>query len=294
MNKVHISLNEVSAAINTEGAALIGLSVDNFNLIEPNTRDGLYAGKILAPWPNRIKDGKYSFNKKDYQLPVNEVSKNNSLHGLVANCQWEVIFQDQSKVTLQYLLNQPDIYPGKLQLQVTYEIIENGIEITVLSENVGELSAPYGVSIHTYLVAGALVKNNELLLQLPSDQFLEVDAERLLPIKLQPVTGSNFDFISPKKISNLFIDHAFKYSSDYPRSISLLNAEGQGAEVIFDDQSKWIQIHTADRDLQGDSRMTVAIEPMTCPPDTFNSGIDLIVLEPGKKHEYKLKIKRKG
>jgi aldose 1-epimerase len=294
MNKVHISSNEVSAVISTEGAALIGLSVNNFNLIEPNTRDGLYAGKILAPWPNRIKDGKYAFNKKDYQLPINEVSKNNSLHGLVANCQWEAIFQDQSKVTLQYLLNQPDIYPGKLQLQVSYEIIEQGVEISVLSENVGEIAAPYGVSIHTYLVAGALVKNNELLLQLPADQFLEVDAERLLPIKLALVTGTNFDFISLKKISDLFIDHAFKYSSDYPRSISLLNAEGQGAEVIFDDQSKWIQIHTADRDLQGDSRMAVAIEPMTCPPDAFNSGIDLIVLKPGKKHEYKLKIKRKN
>ena len=195
---------------------------------------------------------------------------------------------------LGYLLDQPAIYPGKLQLQVTYEIIESGIEITVLSKNVGEISAPYGVSIHTYLVAGALVKNNELLLQLPSDQFLEVDAERLLPIKLQPVTGTNFDFIDSKKISDLFIDHAFKYSSNYSRSISLLDQARGGVEMIFDDQSKWIQIHTADRDLQADSRMAVAIEPMTCPPDAFNSGIDLIVLEPGKKHEYKLKIKRKG
>jgi aldose 1-epimerase len=294
MNKVHISLSQVSAVISTEGAALIGLSVDSFDLIEPNTREGLYAGKILAPWPNRIKDGKYTFNKKDYQLPVNEVSKNNSLHGLVANCHWEVILQDQSKVILQHLLNQPDIYPGKLQLQVSYEIIEQGVEISVLSENVGDISAPYGVSIHTYLVAGALVKNNELLLQLPTDQFLEVDAERLLPIKLQPVTGTNFDFISLKKISDLFIDHAFKYSSNYSRSISLLDQARGGVEMIFDDQSKWIQIHTADRDLQADSRMAVAIEPMTCPPDAFNSGIDLIVLEPGKKHEYKLKIKRKG
>jgi len=294
MNKVQISLNEVSAVISTEGAALIGLSVNNFNLIEHNTRDGLYAGKILAPWPNRIKDGKYTFNKKDYQLPINEVSKNNALHGLVANCLWEITFQSQSKVVLQYLLNQPEIYPGKLELQVTYEIIESGIEITVLSENVGELSAPYGVSIHTYLVAGALVKNNELFLQIPADQFLEVDAERLLPIKLQPVVGTNFDFIHSKKVSDLFIDHAFKYSSDNPRSISLLNKDGQGAEVIFDDLSKWIQIHTADRDLQGDSRMAVAIEPMSCPPDAFNSRIDLIVLEPGKKHKYKLKIKRKG
>ena len=294
MKNVTISTSGVSAIISTEGAALIGLAVDNFDLIEPNTRDGLYAGKILAPWPNRIKDGKYSFNKKNYQLPINEVSKNNSLHGLVANSLLEITFQNHSKVILKYLLDQPAIYPGKLQLQVTYEIIESGIEITVLSENVGGISAPYGVSIHTYLVAGESVKNNELFLQIPADQFLEVDAERLLPIKLQPVTGTNFDFIDSKKISDLFIDHAFKYSSDYSRSISLLNAEGQGAEVIFDDQSKWIQIHTADRDLQGDSRMAVAIEPMTCPPDAFNSGIDLIVLEPGKKHEYKLKIKSKG
>ena len=294
MKKLQISLNGVSAVISTEGAALIGLSVDSFNLIEPNTREGLYAGKILAPWPNRIKDGKYSFNKKDYQLPINEVSKNNSLHGLVANSLWEITFQNQSKVILEYLLDQPAIYPGKLQLQVTYEIIESGIEIAVLSENIGDISAPYGVSIHTSLVAGESVKNNELFLQIPADQFLEVDAERLLPIKLQPVTGTNFDFINSKKISDLFIDHAFKYSSNYPRSVSLLNAEGQGAEMIFDEQSKWIQIHTADRDLQADSRMAVAIEPMTCPPDAFNSGIDLIVLEPGKKHEYKLKIKRKG
>lgn len=294
MKKLQISLNGVSAVISTEGAALIGLSVDSFNLIEPNTRDGLYAGKILAPWPNRIRDGKYSFNKKDYQLPINEVSKNNSLHGLVANSLWEITFQNQSKVILEYLLDQSAIYPGKLQLQVIYEIIEQGVEIKVLSENIGENPVPYGVSIHTYLVAGALVKNNELLLQLPADQFLEVDAERLLPVKLQPVVGTNFDFINSKKISDLFIDHAFKYSSNYSRSISLLNTEGQGAEMIFDDQSKWIQIHTADRDLQGDSRMAVAIEPMTCPPDAFNSGIDLIVLEPGKKHEYKLKIKRKG
>ena len=294
MKKLQISLNGVSALISTEGAALIGLSVDSFNLIEPSTRDGLYAGKILAPWPNRIRDGKYSFNKNDYQLPINEVSKNNSLHGLVANSLWEITFQNQSKVILEYLLDQPAIYPGKLQLQVTYEIIESGIEIAVLSENIGDISTPYGVSIHTYLVAGESVKNNELFLQIPADQFLVVDAERLLPIKLQPVDGSNFDFINSKKISDQFIDHAFKYSSKYPRSISLLNAEGQGAEMIFDEQSKWIQIHTADRDLQADSRMAVAIEPMTCPPDAFNSGIDLIVLEPGKKHEYKLKIKRKG
>ena len=43
----------------------------------------------------------------------------------------------------------------------------------------------------------------------------------------------------------------------------------------------WIQIFTADP-LPGDwHRAAVAVEPMTCPPDAFNSGTDLIRLEPG-------------
>jgi aldose 1-epimerase len=29
----------------------------------------------------------------------------------------------------------------------------------------------------------------------------------------------------------------------------------------------------------------IAVEPMTCPADAFNSGTDLVVLDPGAKHE---------
>ena len=46
----------------------------------------------------------------------------------------------------------------------------------------------------------------------------------------------------------------------------------------------WVQIHTADRPGNPGNRIGLAVEPMTCPPDAFNSGTDLIVLEPGVSH----------
>jgi aldose 1-epimerase len=43
-----------------------------------------------------------------------------------------------------------------------------------------------------------------------------------------------------------------------------------------------VQIHTADQPDAAVSRIGLAVEPMTCPPDAFNSGTDLIVLQPGE------------
>jgi len=70
-----INSGSFKAKINTYGASLISLSNNEFNLIESNTREGLYAGSVLAPWPNRIKDGRYSFNDEMFELPINEKNK---------------------------------------------------------------------------------------------------------------------------------------------------------------------------------------------------------------------------
>jgi aldose 1-epimerase len=47
---------------------------------------------------------------------------------------------------------------------------------------------------------------------------------------------------------------------------------------------QWLQVFTGDS-LPLASRRTsgIAVEPMTCPPDAFSSGDDLLVLEPGQE-----------
>ena len=61
---------------------------------------------------------------------------------------------------------------------------------------------------------------------------------------------------------------------------SLTAPSGHGVELWADPVFKWVQVYTAD-EFPGRGR-AVAIEPMTCPPDALNSGIDLIALPPGE------------
>jgi aldose 1-epimerase len=287
-----INSGNFKAKINTYGASLISLSNNGFNLIESNTREGLYAGSVLAPWPNRIKDGRYSFNDEMFELPINEKTKNNALHGLVAHSDWQPVSSSGSSITLEHILDMPEIYPGKLKLEIKYEFIDNYLEIKIDTLNIGNKKAPYGVSIHTYLVAGQNIKNNQLFLQLPSSDFMQVDLERLLPLGIEKVDSTEFDFRKLKQISNLFIDHAFKADADLPPRVILINESKLGVELEFDESTKWIQVHTADREGKEDARMAVAIEPMSCPPDAFNSGLDLITLAPNERHSFSLKIKQ--
>ena len=95
-----ISHGEYTSEISTMGAALTSLSFAGLDLIEKRTHPRYFSGEILAPWPNRIEDGKYSFRNLGYALPINEVSRNTALHGLVFDKAWQVISHEQDQVIL--------------------------------------------------------------------------------------------------------------------------------------------------------------------------------------------------
>lgn len=288
-----IKQGEFIAKINTVGSSLVALANKDFPLIEPDTAANLYPGSILAPWPNRIRDGEYTYQQKSYQLPVNEPSRSNALHGLVAYRNWQITKKEEDLIQLNCILDSPEIYPGQLEFFATYQIRNNCLDIEILAINIGSISAPYGVSIHTYLVAGASGKNNNLSLKIPADQYLQVDSQRLLPTKLVTCSDTYFDFRSSKEIGDLFIDHAFKYKTGLDPQIELVDSNGKGVIMGFDSNLKWIQIHTADRSGGADSRNALAVEPMSCPPDAFNSLEDLIHLAPADSHTFKVWLKEK-
>ncbi len=292
-----MTIHEISngnwvANINSVGASLVGLRDGDFHLVEPHTRSGLYAGSVLAPWPNRLSNGKYSYRGRNFTVPINESSRNNAIHGLVAEVSWLVSRRTQSSITFEYKLNSPKVYPGILNLFAHYKLSNYTCEIKIEAKNIGKYPAPYGVSIHTYFVIGKPQKNNQIFLTLPCSKYVKVDKKRLLPIRICSVMDTQYNFLLSRRIANLSIDHAFKYSTGYPKSVILKDHTGAGIALHFDRETQWIQVHTADRCLGPDSRMAIAIEPMTCPPDAFNSGLNLIDLAPKQRHTLKLKIQR--
>ncbi|KAF0660174.1 hypothetical protein L244_25235, partial [Salmonella enterica subsp. enterica serovar Worthington str. BCH-3194] len=80
------------------------------------------------------------------------------------------------------------------------------------------------------------------------------------------------------KIGDKRIDHTFKtYSERWEAKI--INHQQELAVSLCSDQP-WLQVYSGEKL----NRRGLAIEPMSCPPNAFNSGIDLLLLKPKQQH----------
>ena len=247
----------------------------------------VYRGAVLAPWPNRIADGRYSYAGKVHQLPINEVERGTSLHGLVAFLDWQPRQHNARSISLNCRLCPQPGYPFPLDLDVTYTVSDAGLGWTLAATNAGSAPAPYGCSIHPYLVAGP-GRVDDWTLTLPARRVLQVDPDRLLPQHIVHVDdGGPVDFRTGRRIGTASIDAAFTGLNweAGQAAAQLRTADGSGVELRWSSACRWIQVHTADRPEPELHRAGLAMEPMTCPPDAFNSGVDLVHLRSQERYE---------
>ncbi|WP_457972830.1 aldose 1-epimerase family protein [Arthrobacter sp. D1-17] len=315
MTEYSIRSGEYAAVVTAQAGALRELRHRDRDLIVPFPEGGPipdFRGIIAAPWPNRIADGSYMFDGTEYVVPINEPERGCALHGLVFPLDWTLESHDGSSVRLSCTPDPTAGYPHALRIDVDYRLSDDGLHSRVTAANLGRSAAPYGVCPHPYLVAGPSPLD-DWTLEIPADSFLEVTADRLLPKDPRPVAGHEFDFRVPRAIGASEIDHAFTdiafggvpfggaasagvgadgagsdgYASDRSGQARVLVRDpgGTGVGMSWDRTCQWLQIHTADKLPPALNRLGLAVEPMTCPPDAFNSGVDLIRLEPGATHE---------
>ncbi|XAS71815.1 aldose 1-epimerase family protein [Micrococcaceae bacterium Sec5.1] len=276
------------AVITARAAALRVLQFQGRDLVVPFAAGEPipdYRGIIAAPWPNRIADGAYRFNGKVHHLPVNEPDRGTSLHGLAFPLDWVLKESDADSLTLTCTVGPTPGYPFVLELSARYVLDDAGLHTRVTALNAADAPAPYGVCPHPYLVAGSSPLD-QCVLDFAADSFLEVTPDRLLPVGVVGVEGHAFDFRTPRAIGTTEIDHAFTgiaFDGGLAR-LSLRDPAGTGVGMSWDESCPWLQIHTADKPAPLPNRLGLAVEPMTCPPDSFNSGTDLIRLEPGAEH----------
>jgi aldose 1-epimerase len=277
---------ELGAGLREYGAEA-GAFVDGYGRDEPC--DGS-RGQLLIPWPNRIAGAGYRFGGEDYLLPVTEPRTGSAIHGLVRERPWRVVDRSGAAVTLMLDLPPEDGYPFSLGLRATYSLADDGLTVQVAATNVGNVPCPYGAGAHPYvrLPLGGLI--DEALLHIPADSTLEVDDRGIPTGAEREVDGTDLDFRSPRTIGSLILDTAFTRlhaSQDGTIRITLTSLDGtQGVAVWMDASSHgYAMIYSGDT-LPDVSRRRrgLAIEPMTCAPDAFNSGAGLVVLRPGEEH----------
>jgi aldose 1-epimerase len=242
------------------------------------------AGQVLAPWPNRLRDGSYRFGGTAYQLAITEPPTYTALHGLVNWLPWRVASHDAAAVTVACELPAQPGYPWSLSLRTRWQVGAGGLRVRHEVTNRAESAAPFGMAVHPYLwLPGVPV--DDVMMRVPARSRLMVDG-RLLPIGATKVEGGEYDFTAPRRIGGAVLDTTFgdvDADGDGGSSVVLSAPDGSSAISIWaDSRFSWWQVFTGDI-LTGDRhRRSVAVEPMTCPPDAFRSGRDLILLEPGQ------------
>ncbi|GAB3268068.1 aldose 1-epimerase family protein [Sinomonas notoginsengisoli] len=296
-----IRSGEYVAVVAHTAAALAALTYRGRDLVVPFAPEAPipdYRGIIAAPWPNRLVDGRYRVDGREFAVRVNEAERGCALHGLAFGRKWVLAAHDDASATFALDLGPCAGYPYQLRLEAVYALRApepgdpGGLTWSVRAVNSGEETAPYGVCPHPYLVAGPSPLDSWEL-GLPAEQFLEVTSERMLPLGLRRVAGHPFDFCEPRPIGSVEIDHAFtgvRFDSDGMARVTLRDPAGNGVGMAWDGTCPWVQIHTADKRPPAPNRLGLAVEPMTCPPNAFASGTDLVWLSPGEEHVARWRI----
>ncbi len=284
-----ITFGEQRAVVTEVGATLRLYEVGDYAVIEGFDEDeGPTGGRgqVLMPWPNRIAGGTYSFGGKQQQLAISEVQTQNASHGLVRWLNWQVVQQEPHQIILGLTIHPQSGYPFTLALTVGYQLGPDGLQVTTTAQNVGTNPLPFGVGYHPYFTVGtALI--DQAVLTLPAAQRL-VNDERMIPQHAEMVAGTPYDFREARSIGDTVFDACFTdFTRDQAGNTQITLATPDSARSLtltLPAAFPFVQVYSG-HNLPDPlaRRRSLAIEPMTCPANAFNSGLGLITLEPGER-----------
>lgn len=248
-------------------------------------------GQVLAPWPNRLGDGRYRFGDVEGRAAWDEPERRNAIHGLVRWLPWGLEAHAQNVLTASCRLHPSPGYPFTLDLSLTYRLGREGLSVAAEARNPGSEPAPFGIGFHPYVTVGQQV--DTAYLRVPATEHLVVDDRGLPTGERRAVAGSPLDFTSRRALGSLCLDTAFTGllrdshgpldgADGVARAILADGSGSRSVEVWCDGAFGYLMCYTGDTLVPIDRRRrAVAIEPMSCPPDALRSGHDLAVIEPG-------------
>jgi aldose 1-epimerase len=281
-----ISFGDERAVVVEVGGGLRSYSLGGREILDgygPNEQAESGRGQLLIPWPNRLQDGSYEFDGRRHQLPLTEPELSNAIHGLVRWAAWIVGEREPHRILMKHVIHPQPGYPFTLALEVEYSLGEGGLSVQTTARNRGAEACPYGCGQHPYLTVGtATVDTNEL--HAPGGEVLFSD-ERDLPAGSEPVEGTEFDFRAGRPIGGTKLDNAFtnlERGQDGRARVVLRDPEGGRAITLWMDESyRYVMLFTGDT-RPDVNRRSLAVEPMTCPPNAFRTGEFVIRLKPGQ------------
>lgn len=274
---------EVSATITQVGASLRQLTVGGTELVADfpaGSPAPSASGVVLVPWPNRVRDGKWTHDGRELQLAITEPKFHNAIHGLLRFAPYAVE-AGESSATLTATVYPQTGYPFALETSVTYALTDDGVRVTHALRNAGSEPAPVALGAHPFFTVGDAVPA-DVVLTSTADTWIETD-ERMLPVADHPVSG-DIDLREGRRLGDGLMDRCYTglhRDADGLARTTLTAPDGRRT-VLWQGEGMDFT-HVFITDTYPGRPLAVAIEPMTAPADAFNSGRGLRVLAPGEE-----------
>ncbi|MDO8431232.1 MAG: hypothetical protein Q7S58_02350 [Candidatus Binatus sp.] len=253
---------------------------------------------ILFPWPGRIAGAHFTFDGREYRVPMNESARGNSIHGFA--CEKPFRVARRGPYFISAILDSAEhpeiaaVWPWPFALELDYEI-GNGLRLRVRIRNTGDTAMPFGFGAHPYFHAPLDPSGLRaaMLVQLDADARWPLDS-RFVPTGATESLAGKYDLRAPRRLDSLTYDDAFRMTtpsdSAKPRA-RLIDPAGKIAiDVLADPAFRNFVVYAPP------DNPVVALEPYTCAPDAFNlaaRGIDagMRTLRPGELFETGFEIR---
>ena len=253
-------------------------------------------GQVMFPWPNRLGEGPWEFSGRSAHPTIENSVERTANHGLVRWRPFHLDSFNQNRCVFSMLLHPSPAYPFAASLEVAYHLGALGLTVTTTVINRDEVPIPLGAGFHPYLsVTTPTIEGAEL--EIPANAYLTTNDRRLPTGEILPVSGGAMDFRVPKSVSGHELDVTYTElvrDDSGLASTVLTDSAGGVVELSVDRNFPYLQVYTGDRLEKGRRRTSIAVEPMTCPPEALRSGKDVVVLEPGQRWAGSWRVRRRA
>jgi aldose 1-epimerase len=249
---------------------------------------------ILFPFPGRLRDGRFTFDGKTYQLPLTDNTKLHAIHGFTPRNRWRVVGSDGAEgsaaVTGEFNLAKdlPEAlpcWPADFVFRVTYRLFWTKLRVEARVENAGTGRLPFGLGYHGYFQLPGVNDPDVAKYTLRANVRELWAAENNLPTGQRTELPPELDFRTARPVGATALDNVFTgvtaaAADGLSELAELKHPDGGRLRVLADESFRNLVLFTPVH------RRAVAIEPYTCSADAANfwaRGIDSgwLVLDPG-------------
>ncbi len=230
---------------------------------------------ILFPFPNRIRDGRWTYRGETHQFADSGPGRNH-IHGLVYNRPWQVAAvaaeQDSAGCTMTFdSLDHDEVgeqYPFAFQLVVTYTLRDSSLSLQFSATNVGETDMPMGVGFHPYFAAPIAPETDpsDCLITVPADAYWKLD--EFLPTGDVRDVADKYDLRAGRSFEGMRFDDVFTQVvlDDDGLSRCVVDDRGIGLRTVVESDPifRELVVYTPP------GRRSICFEPYTCPTDAPN------------------------